>query len=573
MAEADFFALIDKLRDDPDPKVRRGAARELGALRNPDAISFLVQAYRNDGDGSVQQAARDALLIYRRMEYEGRGETPSGGGGVSSELAGRLRNILTVVLVLTLVGNAGLFVAKTILNRPPGDVVLTAPTPREELTAEFEARLAQIRAEIERPIAANTRETLRTLFTTFQTEIEALNKLPKCQTLDPSALSAFKVADLNAYTYPDLGRGGQELSQAVDEFLRIRNAYARFCAFTTLDDLKRDLDIQPGGAQTLVQRLDELGKKLDQITDILRASRESPLPTRGPTATPIPTDVPTLAPTPTGAEVVVQPTAATTASGNETPPPTISEGTPLPPPTAVPTPTATPIPEFIFRGLGLEVYQAVQYRFEVKYEGRDPRSQEIIGGLQLTVTRRETPLVARYGVAIRDRADILVGQNYLAPSFNVIGQSSFTIKDGVIYQVDPTKGTCAAFRATDARLAAFNDPGFVGKFLPPEVSGGDINALNLQLTQTVGNLTTYEGAAVNTTNEGVQEQYTIRAAVYSDTGVLQAWSLTRKATAPAGYTRTILTDLSIDYTLINVDNQVNTEAIAVELQCANVRVQ
>lgn len=580
MPDENLSALIEKLLDAPDPKARRSAAKQLGVLKNPDAISFLVQAFHNDADPGVQQAARDALLLYRRMEYESRGEKPpqgaGSGGDISPALLTRLRGILTILLVVTLVANGGIFLAKNLLNRSGVDVVLEQPTPREELTQDYEARLKQIKTELEMPVAAEPKSKLYSLFTEFQAEVETLNTIPRCRTLDSTQVTEFKVAAINEFTYPDLGRAGQDLSAAAKEYLSIRTAYTDFCQIKDLDQLKRELEKFPGGTRTLVQRHDELSKVLVRVGDLLRVSRESPLPTRGPTVTPTPQPTETSAPTSTAERAAVQPTGETPVSTSASVEATVKSGTPLPTETPAPTntpeptatsiPSPTPIPPFKYAGLGLERASKYQYRYSVSYDGVNKTNDPIRGSISLAVIRQNEPLKAQYDVSIRDSQSILVAQNYLPPRLNVPNQ--FVILNGAILELDVATNRCASGAVSGDTLAPFNDPGFDRYFVPSELQGGSLDAVGMTLVETIGNLATYRATPEVEMPDKVKYKYQIEIKVYTDSGVVASYNLNRTAEPPAGYTQVLLTSFRIEYILLGLNEVVNADQfVTVPLAC------
>lgn len=65
---AEVNAKIKQLLNAPDVATRKQAAEWLGEAGEPTAITALVQAYKNDSDASVKQAAAYSLGMFRKLE-------------------------------------------------------------------------------------------------------------------------------------------------------------------------------------------------------------------------------------------------------------------------------------------------------------------------------------------------------------------------------------------------------------------------------------------------------------------------------------------------------------------------
>jgi len=65
---AEVNAKIKQLLNAPDVATRKQAAEWLGEAGEPTAITALVQAYKNDSDVSVKQAAAYSLGMFRKLE-------------------------------------------------------------------------------------------------------------------------------------------------------------------------------------------------------------------------------------------------------------------------------------------------------------------------------------------------------------------------------------------------------------------------------------------------------------------------------------------------------------------------
>jgi hypothetical protein len=65
---AEVNAKIKQLLNAPDVATRKQAAEWLGEAGEPTAITALAQAYKNDSDASVKQAAAYSLGMFRKLE-------------------------------------------------------------------------------------------------------------------------------------------------------------------------------------------------------------------------------------------------------------------------------------------------------------------------------------------------------------------------------------------------------------------------------------------------------------------------------------------------------------------------
>lgn len=65
---AEVNAKIKQLLNAPDVATRKQAAEWLGEAGEPTAITALVQAYKNDSDAGVKQAAAYSLGMFRKLE-------------------------------------------------------------------------------------------------------------------------------------------------------------------------------------------------------------------------------------------------------------------------------------------------------------------------------------------------------------------------------------------------------------------------------------------------------------------------------------------------------------------------
>src|SRR5260221_12113623 len=140
--------LLNELYDEK-PQTRSKAAAELGRLRDISAIADLAQVYEKDPDKNVRKAAADALRIFRTMEQQSFSDESDEGfsGGGSSTLLTRLRVVLVITLILSVLVNVGV-VASRLIKLLPNNIVTpepTTPSVRQDLEAALNKRLGDAR--------------------------------------------------------------------------------------------------------------------------------------------------------------------------------------------------------------------------------------------------------------------------------------------------------------------------------------------------------------------------------------------------------------------------------------------
>lgn len=169
--------LIDQLQD-PAPKVRKRAIHRLAASRDPSVIPLLRNAYLQDGDDQVRDAAEAALAQFRAMQHNAarrRRFAPSNRA---------LRRVVTALAIALL----GLVAANIAIRAIDWDSVRDTGAaddaafvaPRGDLERSLQDQLALARAEI-----ARLRESDR-----LYRETGALGCEVPAQSLAPLALTA-----------------------------------------------------------------------------------------------------------------------------------------------------------------------------------------------------------------------------------------------------------------------------------------------------------------------------------------------------------------------------------------------
>src|SRR5262245_53463010 len=212
--------LLNELYDE-QPQTRHKAASELAQLGNPGAIPDLAQVYQKDPDKGVRKAAADALRVFRRMEQEAlfddmSDSPPSAGSGT---LLRRLRLLLVVILIITVLGNVGIFVSRTIGSLPTPEP-LTA-SQRQDLVDSLTKRLADARTD-----ATKLRSTWAILQGLQPRWIEEECKEPDKKF---TGVAAQNMAAIDTVWYPDLASASDKLNSAISQLAKLRDLYQSLC--------------------------------------------------------------------------------------------------------------------------------------------------------------------------------------------------------------------------------------------------------------------------------------------------------------------------------------------------------
>lgn len=473
MSQTEIDQLIDQLSAG-DAKTRRAAAKKLGELERPEAIAELVNVYMKDDDSNVRKAAEDSLRIFRRMEQDMLGGEDGANTGTSTPgtFLPRIRTLLIITLVLTLLGNVALVVGKLLPQPAPATPVQTAVTPRGDLITAFKKRIEDTRTNA---------TLLRQMYSAVQgMGAQALNvNKPGCEKLQTAKIDKVDLGNLDAVTYPDLRDVNDQINSASLKILSLRNQYVTLCTSRDANEFNKLLNDQ-GGAAKKVAEVDEATNKDLTSADLgLQKAIDHPAPTVGPTFTPTtpPTETPTITPSP----------RPPTATGAATATPAVTSA---PPTVSGPATTAAPTsaPSVSFKGLQLETLQSYRYKVNVRLDGSYPNGKKFSGSVQITASRQTSPLSAQYDVKsseVNTPKDLIKN---IAGGLYAPGNSQYIILDGVRYATGNILDTirpkvqCQAVRVTDkttlpdfAMPTEVNDMTFARQ--PPDDTVNDVKAL------------------------------------------------------------------------------------------------
>jgi hypothetical protein len=314
MSQSNRDALIEQLRNDPDPKVRRRACQRLAASRDPAVIPLLRAAYINDDDERVRETAGDALAVFKAL-HEGKTvrRLP-----VSDHTLRRIVGGLAILLVVSLLANVSMQVLGSIKDSDKESSVSLeglTPTGRTELVAYIQEKLTQGQA-----LVTSLKGEIKHYNDTGQVACPLSYQMPA-----PVGLSL-----IDNYTYPDLRIIGAKLDAAFPPTQT---------ALVLLNSACSDPTTQTEKVIRASAKLDQADGQLREVNDLLQRAISNPAPTVGPTITPIPTR--TFTPTPTYTPAPITPTASQSAT--EAAGPTSS-----PLQTVTPRATVTPAPTLPF---------------------------------------------------------------------------------------------------------------------------------------------------------------------------------------------------------------------------------
>ncbi len=331
MVKPDWDELTEQLRDAPNPKARRKACQRLAATRDPEVIPFLKNAYLQDEDGRVRDAARDALAFFKAQQ--------EGKNVRRFPISDRaLKTVLSLLFILFLV-SAGLNVRNALSTKSgndgdrPGSIFDQAPTNRTALVTLIRQRLTEMQ-----DLASN-----------LQGEIARYNDTSHlaCD-FDYQAPPPIALAEIDQITYPDLriiaGRVDVTLPAAQKAIILLNSA--------CIDPAKQIERVLQAAME-----LDKVNVQLDEAETLLQNAIANPAPTVGPTVTPLPTRTPTSVPTstprpsPDSMAPAVTEAPPTTVMPSQTPRPSATP-TSTPTITYTPSPTATlPFPNLDYKSI------------------------------------------------------------------------------------------------------------------------------------------------------------------------------------------------------------------------------
>jgi hypothetical protein len=551
VAESELDSLIAQLSDSEKAAERRKAAKRLGELRDPAAIDALANAYYDDEDDSVKQAAAAALRVYRQMQIA---RDAGDDHHDPMESAARAPSPLRIPLIISLVAliAANVFV---MAGRGISGAIANQPTPvpatnRTALVIEAQTRFATLEAE-----AVALRQPLLDL----QVDVESLRRLPRCAVLPESQTLTRALAEADITTYPDLAIIFSTLNSGIEKFRALRAKYADACAQTDLPTLDQRLQLE-GGAAGLVAQLDALinGEIGTLRIGIDQAVNAPPPTTPAPSA---PTEIAqaTLPPPTTAADpAALTPTAE--AALDETPdaPPT-----PAQLPTAVVVqPTAPPVAAISYQGVQLAGRARFRYRLTVDYEALTPQNRTVRGALSLRVlTEKGETSSGRYEISLRDDPEVAGFVGWLPDAFYQQGNAFYTALDGVFYHTGaglPPTTTCTAEPIGIANvgvLSTLDLDALIGRIAPPNLLAIWQNA------PPAGGKPQYRAEFVTQDGDGVQISLVATLILGLD-GAPEQLTIRETRRAPSGYAKLLMRERTLNYTLQAADAAVNLAEIA-----------
>ncbi|MBZ0290820.1 MAG: HEAT repeat domain-containing protein [Anaerolineae bacterium] len=261
--EAEVKAKIKQLSA-KDPAARRKAAAWLGEAGDPTAITALAQAYKNDADPRVKEAARYSLGMFRKLEQELEGDNSEAAMALLQKVAleGKMggrqriptRSIVKVELALLL--SAVLVAALAFVL--PG--IIKGGVGGTETVIGDNSAPTQAASAAERDRATIMRD-LRSAFTMLSNNATKLQaqyqlvlgggKIPCNEFFD--SLTPYTLSPANAQEFSDLATIATDINQAETDFASAKGAYDRVCSGETLS--AGDFGGPMGATVAIIQRL------------------------------------------------------------------------------------------------------------------------------------------------------------------------------------------------------------------------------------------------------------------------------------------------------------------------------
>ncbi|MCS6872220.1 MAG: HEAT repeat domain-containing protein [Anaerolineae bacterium] len=551
MTESERDLLIAQLSDSQSVAERRQAAKRLGELRDPAAISALVNAYRDENeDESVRRAAESALRIFRQMQRER--DSQSKPSEPAERKPSPLIKPLTFSLAALVALNIVIIVIRLVSNAI-GGLIAAQPAQisaasRPELIVEMQDYLAAMESEM---IA------FRQPLLDLQVNVNDLRRPPRCTSVPESQLKPRSLSDADARLNADLVPILETLNAALERFRALRAIYVEVCAQTNLAAI--DQRLQPeGGAAGLVAQLDGLvNETLGSARRALEVARVAPPPTLPPTLPP-PT-VPVVPPSPTpvpvqqGAFLPTEPPLLPTLE-------VLSEALPL----------NAPIVNINYRGVRLKDRSRYRYRLAIDYAASVPPDRLLRGALSLQVIAENsaTP-TGRYVISLLDYPEVGAFVGWLPEPFYRQGNAFYTALNGIFYHTGAGAQTlCTAERFSPANigvLAALDVDALIGRVAPPNLftTWRDVTP--------IGGKPRYRADLSTQDADGVQINYAAVIVLALDGGIEQV-VIRETRRPPLGYVKPLLRERTLVYTLQAADAALNLAEVAqlLELPCRTV---
>ena len=268
--EAEVKAKIKQLSA-KDPAARRKAAAWLGEAGDPTAITSLAQAYKNDADPRVRDAAAYSLGMFRKLEQELEGDNAETAmallqkvalegkmGGrqriptrsiVKLELGLLLSAILVAVLAFVLPGiiKGGGGSSETGIGDNSGPTQVAGAATKDRATIVHDLRSAFTM------LSNNT--------TKLQAQYQLVlggGKVPCNEFFD--SLTPYALSPANAQEFTDLAAIASDINQAETDFANAKSTYDRVCGGETLS--AGDFGGPMGATLAIIRRLPAIGTAL-----------------------------------------------------------------------------------------------------------------------------------------------------------------------------------------------------------------------------------------------------------------------------------------------------------------------
>lgn len=316
MSKPNWDALTEQLRDDPDPNLRRKACQQLAATHDPAVIPFLRNAYLSDEDERVRDTARDALAAFKSSKEGKSVRSLPISDRILTAICGGLAFLFVISLALHALASGGSKDQKVQIDDSWKN---TKPTDRNEVIKQIQAKFNEDQAT-----AASLRNEVKNYNGTGQVKCPLTYTIP----------APLQLAQINVYTYPDLGIVGATLDSAPNGLQKALVLLNSACA-APATQTERVLQAS--------SELDNVDALLGKTMTLLQAAITNPAPTVGPTVTPLPTWTFTPSPTATATPITPTATGTVTLPATETP---IASVTPAA--TSTPEPTLSPVPTLPF---------------------------------------------------------------------------------------------------------------------------------------------------------------------------------------------------------------------------------
>jgi hypothetical protein len=560
MARTDISELLQQLQSE-DAKARRQAASALGKHLDPVAITPLAVAYKSDSDAGVRKAAEASLRKFRAKQVQETGEGGSGSGGANRALNG-LRALLLLTLIVSLIGNAALFLADNAPAVTGGSEDQLPESNREELIENFQQRLQTIRTEMtDRILDGEPAITVREQITQLKFYAEN-NQAPICKQLPPTNVRTASMSGRDVIRYPDLPNVNTRINEAATEYLNVRNELINLCGSPDGATLVTRVAAFGGVDQFIIRYDRVLNEFVNGAQGELQRAIDNPAPTVEATSTP--TNAP-AAPvegqatiTPGGSAPTLDPLEATIIAGQTLLPGLLASPTPIPP---TPTPTETPAPTLNYTGPNTP--PNATYSVQVRYTIRTAAGANANGSFLMNAIVQETPRTAQYILTLQedtpDTWRLNIVSSFPLPLY-AQGEGRYVIKDGFTYRTGA--GAVGCERLPDSGAVGQQLSLLTPSFFLPEAAR--FTGTGLRLVGTIGDIQQFEGRLALADGSATQV-FQVDQSLSKGIPVRVSYRLDQVAAPNA--TGTVITSYFVEYTLTASGGEVNVSGIVAPSPC------